>query len=81
MIVGDLSCSGVDIGGLEIKRLFEPFFLRLSGMGRLALPAARRTFEAHGGSLSAALNPGGGVKFSFELPTELPYPLRSAVQS
>jgi signal transduction histidine kinase len=53
----------------EPSRLFEPFYLRVAGMGRLALPVARRILEAHGGTLRADLRAGSGVSMVFTLPT------------
>jgi len=54
--------------GLDLARLFEPFYLREAGAGRLALPVARRVFEQHGGGLCAEPGPGGAVRLCFHLP-------------
>ena len=54
--------------GLDLARLFEPFYLREAGAGRLALPVARRVFEHHGGGLCAEPGPGGAVRLCFHLP-------------
>jgi signal transduction histidine kinase len=54
--------------GLDLARLFEPFHFRTAGLGRLALPVARRVFERHGGSLRAVPGPEGGVRMVFRLP-------------
>lgn len=54
--------------GLDLARLFEPFYLREAGAGRLALPVARRVFEQHGGGLRAEPGPGGEVRLCFRLP-------------
>lgn len=51
----------------DLARVFEPFYFRAAGMGRLALPVARRILEAHGGSLTAAAAE-GGMTISFTLP-------------
>jgi two-component system sensor histidine kinase DctS len=53
---------------MDLSRLFEPFYYRASGFGRLALPVARRVLEQHGGSLTADHGPGGGVRLAFTLP-------------
>jgi signal transduction histidine kinase len=53
---------------VDLSRLFEPFYYRASGFGRLALPVARRVLEHHGGSLTAVPGPGGGVRLAFTLP-------------
>jgi signal transduction histidine kinase len=65
---GHLDCPGLPLEGLEPGRIFEPFYFRAAGMGRLALPLARRVLEAHGGSLGAAAAPGGGLRIVFTLP-------------
>jgi two-component system, LuxR family, sensor kinase FixL len=50
------------------KRLFEPFVsLKESGLG-LGLSISRTIIEAHGGSMKACNNPGGGASVSFSLP-------------
>jgi len=54
--------------GVDLARLFEPFYYRTSGFGRLALPVARRVLERHGGTLTASPGPGGGVRMDFTLP-------------
>ncbi|BDU71997.1 sensor histidine kinase [Mesoterricola silvestris] len=61
--------DGVQAAGLDPARVFEPFYFRAAGMGRLALPVARRILEAHGGTLSAAPGPGGGLRILFHLPS------------
>jgi signal transduction histidine kinase len=77
VITGYVQGSRLELNGLDPGRLFEPFYFRASGFGRLSLPVARRVLESHGGSLAAAPGPGGGVRMSFRLPalarpTELP---------
>ncbi len=57
-----------DLGNIDLARLFEPFYFRPAGLGRLALPVARRILETHGGNLVAALRPEGGLRISFTLP-------------
>ena len=68
LIRGHVQSPGLDFPGLDLSRLFEPFYFRASGFGRLTLPVARRVFEHHGGSLTAAPDPGEGVRLSFTLP-------------
>ena len=68
VISGRVECPGLELPGVDLSRLFEPFYYRASGFGRLALPVARRVLENHGGSLTAAPNPGGGVRLAFTLP-------------
>ena len=77
-IGGDLDFSGQKMKHVDPARLFEPFYFRVSGMGRLTLPVARRVFSAHGGTLAAETRPEGGMRIHFTLPTDLSYPLRAA---
>ena len=65
---GHLEGPGLQLAGLDLTRVFEPFYFRASGMGRLALPVARRILEDHGGTLSALPGPGGEVRLAFTLP-------------
>ncbi len=58
----------LELGDLDPTRVFEPFYFRPAGLGRLALPVARRILEAHGGELSAAPSASGGVEIRFTLP-------------
>lgn len=67
-VLGHLDSPGVRLQDLDLARLFEPFYYRGSGLGRLALPVARRVVEAHGGSLRASPGPAGGVRIDFTLP-------------
>ena len=57
----------LDLGDLDPERLFEPFYFRPAGLGRLALPVARRILEAHGGELLAGPRGQGGVEIQFTL--------------
>jgi two-component system sensor histidine kinase KdpD len=63
--------AGPGIGADAMPRLFEPFF-RASGARRggsgLGLAVARGLIEAHGGRIWADNGPGGGARFSFEIP-------------
>ena len=68
VIFGHLDGHGLKLQNVDLERLFEPFYFRASGFGRLALPVARRIFEAHGGNLSAAPGPTGGMRMGFMLP-------------
>jgi signal transduction histidine kinase len=69
VIFGYLDGSGLKLQNMDLTRLFEPFYYRASGLGRLVLPVARRIIEAHGGNLSAAPGPEGGMRVGFMLPT------------
>lgn len=68
VLFGHLDGRGLNLQGVDLGRLFEPFYFRASGLGRLALPVVRRIFEAHGGSLSAEPGPHGGMRMGFMLP-------------
>jgi signal transduction histidine kinase len=81
VICGSLDCSSLKFKDVDPTRLFEPFYFRVSGLGRLTLPGARRVFESHGGSLTAGPGPGGGIRINFMLPSVLAYPLRTADQT
>ena len=80
MICGFVDCPSLKFKDVDPSRLFEPFYFRVSGLGRLTLPGARRVFESHGGTLTAGPGPEGGMRISFMLPSILTYPLRSASQ-
>jgi len=58
----------LELGDLDPARVFEPFYFRPAGLGRLAMPVARRIFEAHGGELLAAPGSEGQVEIRFTLP-------------
>lgn len=80
VISGHLDFSITKMKNIDPARLFEPFYYRVSGLGRLTLPGARRVFESHGGTLAAGPGPEGRMRISFMLPSELSYPLRAASQ-
>jgi signal transduction histidine kinase len=67
-VSGRLDRAGLELPGVDLSRLFEPFYFRVSGFGRLALPVARRVIERHGGRLSASRAPDGAVRLGFTLP-------------
>ena len=68
VLFGHLDCPGLQGPQVDPERLFEPFYVRSSGLGRLALPVARRSFEAHGGNLTAGPGPEGSLRIGFMLP-------------
>lgn len=70
-LAGQVAGSRLAFPGLDPARLFEPFYLRTSGLGRLALPVARRVLERHGGTLAALPGPDPGVVLAFTLPALL----------
>jgi signal transduction histidine kinase len=81
VICGSLDCSSLKFKDVDPARLFEPFYFRVSGLGRLTLPGARRVFESHGGTLTAGPGPEGSIRITFMLPSVLNHPLRSANQT
>jgi signal transduction histidine kinase len=63
-----LGDSGPGVPPDALPRLFEPFFsLKPDGTG-LGLAIAKRTVEAHGGRITAAPGPHGGLLIEVELP-------------
>jgi len=65
--------SGPGVPEPELPRLFSPFFrasaATATGYG-LGLAIARRSIEAHGGSISASNRPEGGLSVTIVLPIE-----------
>ncbi|MBI2764392.1 MAG: PAS domain-containing protein [Chloroflexi bacterium] len=64
---------GAGIPEQETSHIFEPFFrsertARAAPGAGLGLAVCRRLVEAQGGSIWAALRPGGGTEFGFALP-------------
>jgi len=63
-----VSDTGTGIAPEVSAQLFQPFITTKSqGMG-VGLSISRTIVEAHGGSISARPNPGGGTVFAFTLP-------------
>lgn len=66
--------DGPGIPQAELEKVFEPYFrieasrARHTGGTGLGLPIARAIAEAHGGTLSLASKPGGGVSATLSLP-------------
>jgi two-component system sensor histidine kinase HydH len=60
--------QGAGLSGVDLQRVFEPFFTsRATGAG-LGLAVVRRVALAHGGSVDVRDRPGGGARFEFRLP-------------
>ena len=62
--------SGTGIDRNDVDRLFEPFYTtKADGLG-MGLSISRMIISAHGGTIWAENNPGGGATFSFTLPMD-----------
>jgi signal transduction histidine kinase len=60
--------NGPGVPADVLPRLFEPFFsLKSHGTG-LGLAIAKRTLEAHGGTIAVSQNGGTGLCFTIEVP-------------
>jgi PAS domain S-box-containing protein len=63
-----VSDSGIGLGGVNLERIFEPFYTKKnSGMG-MGLSIARSIVESHGGRLWATPRVGAGATFQFTVP-------------
>src|SRR4030095_16313875 len=63
---------GAGIAEGDLQRVFESFYsTKPNGLG-VGLAICRKLIEAHGGTLWASHNPGGGAVFCFTLPTASP---------
>jgi PAS domain S-box-containing protein len=63
---------GAGIAEGDLERVFESFYsTKPNGLG-VGLAICRKLIEAHGGTLRASHNPGGGAVFRFTLPTASP---------
>ncbi|GLH75065.1 hypothetical protein GETHLI_35680 [Geothrix limicola] len=69
VVCGLLDVSREEFKAVDPDRLFEPFYFRVRGWGRLTLPGARQIFESHGGTLTAGPAPEGGLSLHFTLPS------------
>jgi PAS domain S-box-containing protein len=69
-VVATVSDEGPGIEPDVLSRMFEPFFTtkRASGATGLGLSIAVGIAESHGGTLTAASEPGNGATFSLRLP-------------
>ena len=64
----EVTDNGAGIAPESQLRLFEPFFTtKANGIG-LGLSISRSIVEAHGGQMWAEMAPGGGARFTFEIP-------------
>lgn len=68
-----VSDRGVGIPAEDLDRVFEPFFTTHAGGMGLGLAVCRSIIRAHGGTLRASNNEGGGASFQFTLPGTAPF--------
>ncbi len=69
LVAINVADTGTGLAPEVTAQLFQPFITtKRDGMG-VGLSISRTIVEAHGGSIVARPNPGGGTVFSFTLPT------------
>ncbi len=60
--------TGAGITAENQRRIFEPYFTTKTKGTGLGLAISRRIVEAHGGTITAANQIGGGCRFEISLP-------------
>ena len=60
--------TGTGIAPENLARIFEPYFTTKAKGTGLGLAISRRIIEAHGGTLTATNESGGGCRFEISLP-------------
>jgi signal transduction histidine kinase len=74
MVIAEIEDDGPGMNPVELERAFEPFHRgepsrnRETGGVGLGLPIARNIMRAHGGDVSLANRPSGGLKARVTLP-------------
>jgi signal transduction histidine kinase len=62
--------TGTGIAAENQRRIFEPYFTTKAKGTGLGLAISRRIIEAHGGTITAANQSGGGCRFEISLPID-----------
>ena len=70
---------GPGIRPSDRERIFQPYITTKKDGTGLGLALVRQTIEAHGGTVTAEENPGGGAAFVFHLPASPPPPAGGGV--
>jgi two-component system sensor histidine kinase HydH len=60
--------TGTGIAPENLLRIFEPYFTTKAQGTGLGLAISRRIIEAHGGTITATNESGGGCRFEISLP-------------
>jgi signal transduction histidine kinase len=60
--------NGPGVAAEHAEEMFVPFFTTKAGGAGIGLPLARQVALAHGGTLEASRNPGGGMTFALSIP-------------
>lgn len=60
--------TGTGIAAENQRQIFEPYFTTKAKGTGLGLAISRRIIEAHGGTITASNQPGGGCRFEISLP-------------
>jgi len=69
----DIDDRGPGVAPDSLEKIFEPYFLVATGGQEhdstgLGLAIVKRVFEGHGGTITASLRDGGGLRFRIQLP-------------
>jgi signal transduction histidine kinase len=65
-----VSDDGKGISVEDIKKIFLPFFTTKTKGTGLGLSICKRLIEQQNGTINAARNPEGGLRFTIDLPIE-----------
>ena len=67
-VVISVTDTGTGIAPENLAQIFEPYFTTKAKGTGLGLAISRRIIEAHGGTITAANEPGGGCRFEISFP-------------